>query len=136
MFLHQNYIRDKCKMVDLDMHSLVKSAGTITSEWRPKFPILFVNKILSLLFRPKWALSRYQMTINNAEFFALSALLAIIYGVYSVIRHQTSMAKSREIGECERAAIFHLRVAGHSFAEIAQKSRLHEVKSIQNYAKA
>ena len=59
-----------------------------------------------------------------------------IYGVYSVIRHQTSMAKSRDIGECERAAIFHLRVAGHSSAEIAKKSTLHEVKSIQNYAKA
>ena len=68
--------------------------------------------------------------------FCLTSLLAIIYGVYSVIRHQTSMAKSREIGECERAAIFHLRVAGNSFAEIAKKSRLHEVKSIQKYAKA
>ena len=68
--------------------------------------------------------------------FCLTSLLAIIYGVYSVILRQTSMAKSREIGECERAAIFHLRVAGHSSAESAEKSRLHEVKSIQNYAKA
>ena len=39
--------------VNCNLHSLVKSAGTITSEWRPKFPILFVNKILSLLFRAK-----------------------------------------------------------------------------------
>ena len=52
--------------------------------------------------------------------FCLTSLLAIIYGVYSVLCYQTSMAKSRELGECERAAIFHLRVAGHSFAEIAK----------------
>ena len=31
------------------------------------------------------------------------------------------MAKSQELGEYERAAIYHLRVAGHSFAEIARQ---------------
>ena len=31
------------------------------------------------------------------------------------------MAKSQELGECERAAIYQLRVAGHSFAEIAKQ---------------
>lgn len=31
------------------------------------------------------------------------------------------MVKSRELGESERAAIYYLRVAGHSFAEIAKK---------------
>ena len=46
------------------------------------------------------------------------------------------MVKSRELGESERAAIYYLRVAGHSFAEIAKKSRLHEVNSIQNCAEA
>ena len=31
------------------------------------------------------------------------------------------MAKSRELCESERAAIYHLRIAGHSFAEIAKQ---------------
>ena len=53
--------------------------------------------------------------------FCLPNLLAIIYGVYSVIRYQKSMAKSRELCESERAAIYHLRIAGHSFAEIAKQ---------------
>ena len=96
----------------------------IASEWWHKFPIQFINTILSLLFGTKWALSRQQININKPEVFSnfcVTYLLAIIYGVYSVIRYQKSMAKSRELGECERAAIYHLRVAGHSFAEIAKK---------------
>ena len=68
--------------------------------------------------------------------FCLPDLHAIIYRVYSVIRYQKSMAKSLELCESERAARYHLRVVGHSFAEIAKKSRLHEVNSIQNYAEA
>ena len=41
--------------------------------------------------------------------------------VYSVIRYQKGMANSRELCESERAAIYHLRLAGHSFAEIAKQ---------------
>ena len=46
------------------------------------------------------------------------------------------MVKSCELGESKRAALYYLRVAGHSFAEVAKKSRFDEVNSIQNCAEA